>query len=460
VSRTDRRFPIVLLAIVALAAFLRLYELRSLPPGLYADEAMDGNNALEALETHRFQPFYPEDNGREGLYVNVAALSIACFGHQAWALRLPAAVFGVLSVVGVALLGAELFGEPVGLLAAFFLATSFWHVLLSREAFRSIAAPCFLAWSVWLLLAGARRPRWLALAGAVYGLGFYTYLAYRATPLLLALLLRRVGWRRAALFVAVAAVVAAPLAVYFAAHPGAFFGRAEQVSVWRSPHPAVETALNLWRTARMFFTRGDYNWRHNLPWRAELFWPVAMFFVIGAMAPRKGKWVPLAWLAIAALPVALSDENMPHAQRSVLMLPPAVLLAALGAVRAYEVVRARLPRRVAVGCAAALVAWLACEPYYTYFRRWARDPAMPRFFDAAAAEVARQIDALPREEEKYVVTPPGDPMAPQPVMFLTGSYTALEQVAAHIHYLEEADCGRAAERLRGASVFCLPRRAP
>ena len=46
-------------------------------------------------------------------------------------------------------------------------------------------------------------------------------------------------------------------------------------------------------------------------------------------------------------------------------------------------------------------------------------------------------------------------MAPQPVMFLTASYTARQQSAAHIHYLADADCAAVAERLPGARVFCL-----
>jgi hypothetical protein len=53
--------------ILAYAAFLRLHALTTTPPGLYRDEAMNGNNALAALETHRFAVFYPENNGREGL---------------------------------------------------------------------------------------------------------------------------------------------------------------------------------------------------------------------------------------------------------------------------------------------------------------------------------------------------------------------------------------------------------
>jgi len=468
---TRRRWVLALAVVLTLAAGLRLWRLRDLPPGLYADEAMDGNNALEALETGRFQPFYPEDNGREGLYVNVAALSIACFGNQAWALRLPAALFGVLTVAGVALLGAELFGDAVGLLAAFFLATSFWHVLLSREAFRAIAAPCFLTWSLYLLVAARGRPWRMAAAGVVYGLGFYSYIAYRATPLLMALVLRRVGWKRAAIFTGAACLAAAPLAAYFVPHPGMFGGHAERLSVFAgrsAGQAAAELLRNAWRTARMLFTHGDYNWRHNYPWRAELYWPVAACMLIGlAPLPQGPKGPPgsekpvssrpllmIGWLIVGALPAVLSGQDVPHALRSILMLPAAMLLAALGAHRLYEFLAQRAPRRIAAACAAVILALLAYEPYHTYFDLWARDPQMPAAFDGPGTGVARRIRTLPANEDKFVAYPPGADMVPQPVMFLTASYTVRQQATAHIYYLP-GGCDEAQKAHLSAHIFCL-----
>ena len=54
---------LVFLIIVAVAGFFRLYQLGSTPPGLYPDEAMNGNNAVQALETAPpaggFKIFYP-----------------------------------------------------------------------------------------------------------------------------------------------------------------------------------------------------------------------------------------------------------------------------------------------------------------------------------------------------------------------------------------------------------------
>jgi 4-amino-4-deoxy-L-arabinose transferase-like glycosyltransferase len=460
-------------AMLALAAFLRLYQLAAFPPGLYADEAMDGNNAREALETHRFQVFYPEDNGREGLYVNAAALAIAAFGNRAWALRMPAAIFGTLTVAGIYLLGAELLPAPAGLLAAFFLATSFWHVLFSRIAFRAIAAPLFLVWALYLLLAALRRARggrrwigWMTLAGAVYGLGFYTYPAYRVTPLLVLAIWIAHGQRGAWIFAAAAAVVAAPLAVYYAGHAGAFWGRAAQVSVFEGPRPALELVLNCWRTARMLFTRGDHNWRHNVAWQAELFWPVAVCMVVGVGAAWKRHRPILLWLALGMAPAVLASEA-PHALRAILMLPAVCLLAALGAQRVYAWLGRSVPARgLQVAAAAALVA-LCYQPYHAYFDVWARNPNTAEAFDSQYSDLARRIAAAPRGQPKVVVATlsgmqvGGLPVQLQSVMFLTGSYTARERRETRIRYLagqpgDTGLCRQAAQREPEAAVFCVP----
>ncbi len=54
---------LILAAIILVAAFLRVYKLDTIPPGLWPDEALNGTQALE----EPFKLFYPENNGREGL---------------------------------------------------------------------------------------------------------------------------------------------------------------------------------------------------------------------------------------------------------------------------------------------------------------------------------------------------------------------------------------------------------
>ena len=194
-----RKSLLALFAILALGAFLRFYHIAAIPPGLYPDEAMNGNNALEALHTGHFSVFYPDNNGREGLYINIVAGSITLFGNEPWAIRLVSALFGIFTVLGIYFLTKELFPENPrsALFAAFLLATSFWHINFSRIGFRAIMAPFFLVWSFYFLFAmlsrlrpknnsQSLRPELSAtLGGIFFGLGFHSYIAYRVAPLLL-----------------------------------------------------------------------------------------------------------------------------------------------------------------------------------------------------------------------------------------------------------------------------------
>lgn len=150
---------IPLLAILILAIFLRLWQIDSVPPGLYPDIAINGNDALDTLATGQFKVFYPENNGREGLFIWLIALSFKIFGPAVWSLRLVSAVFGIFTVWGLYLLTRRLFNKNIALLSSFFLAVSFWHINFSRLGFRAILVPFFLVWSFYFLFRGIAEIR-------------------------------------------------------------------------------------------------------------------------------------------------------------------------------------------------------------------------------------------------------------------------------------------------------------
>ena len=496
----SRGSRVLLLLILAYAAFLRLYRFDTLPPVLERDEAMNGCNVLQVLETHDFKVFYPENNGREGLYINLAVVPVRLFGNLAWVLRLPAALFGLLTIWGVYLLGAELFSTPCGLLSALFVAASFWHMMLSRLGYRTVLAPCFLVFAVYFLLRAISRSRegkpcfgMAILAGATYGLGFYTYISYRATPLLLAAILgayglrsHREGWsgpylKAAAVFVAVAAALLVPLTVVFLRTPS-FNDRISQVSVLNTPHPFVVATKNILKTAGMFFLRGAEDVRGNVPGRPHAFWPVASMILVGAAMgvyatyrrikyrTRLPEALPYAlvlwWMAVAAIPVVLSNEGVPHTLRASLMIPPGFLLAGQGAVRSYAFLVSRRLPLAWILCGAFLFFAAVCyEPYRTYFKVWAVDPQLAAF--TGLMKVSELVNSLPMEEPKYIVATRigpaenGVPRSLVTVAFLTRSYTRREQQYTNIHYIgntnsaPESFCGQVMASLPGKEVICV-----
>ena len=504
-----------LLLIIALASFFRLYNLPQTPPGLYPDEAMNGNNALEALHTGEYKIFYPENNGREGLFINLQAAFLGFLESsdvsptQPWALRFPSAIFGVLTVLGLYFLTKELFhfenqdlfrisrGELIALLSSFFLAVSFWHINFSRVGFRAIMAPAFLIWALYFFLKtiklSSRQRRYNnwklkienwslpIIAGAIMGLGFYSYIAYRALPLLFLIFIpflwrSKRFWQATAAFIVGAIITSAPLGLYFFNHPADFLGRTSQISVFSSASPLKDLTVNTLKTAAMFNFTGDGNWRHNLAGAPELYWPVGILFLIGlilalkniffSVIPAKaeiqkiknwnlfGIWnlkfvILLTWLLISALPVIISNEGLPHALRAILMIPPVFILAGIGGVWIYEYLKNILPhhRRLLFILSLVFLATITINAYNTYFLKWATNPATAASFNQDYVNLAAQLNSLPPAIPKYVIVKSvgvdvrGLPMPAQTVMFLTDTFLPESRVSKNIFYLLPSQTG-------------------
>ena len=299
----------IFLAIVVVAVFFRFWHLGQLPPGLSPDVAMNGNSAIQALEggfsakggpASGWKVFYPENNGREGLMINLQALSIAHFGNTIDALKFPVAVAGILTVIGLYFLTRLLFGWHIAALSSFLMAISFWHVHFSRIGLDVILAPCVLVWGLYFFWKGLSRGHSIdfLISGILWGLGVYSSIAFRVMPLVIVAVLAaywhalRQGFNHHrymdtrnklaigfVLFIGIAGIVAAPLGFYFIAHPQDF--SVWPVSVFQTAHPIQTLIGNFIKTLGMFNFVGDRDWRYNDAGQPLLFWPIGIFFAIG-----------------------------------------------------------------------------------------------------------------------------------------------------------------------------------
>jgi hypothetical protein len=123
-------WPLVL--IIGLGAYLRLTHLGAL--GFRWDEDLSGLAVRAILE--KGVPELPSGMVylRGGVFSHLMAASASLFGFGEFALRLPAALFGI-ALIGVAYcFGTALFGRVVGLVTAGLLAVSFWDIDLARYA--------------------------------------------------------------------------------------------------------------------------------------------------------------------------------------------------------------------------------------------------------------------------------------------------------------------------------------
>ncbi len=373
---------VALVVVVALAFFLRTYDLQNYPPGLFPDEAVNGEDAISILHGD-IRPFYSRNNGREGLFFYLQALLIKTFGIGVWQMHLASAIVGTLTVLAIYFATSAYFGRLAGLLAALFLATSSWHLTLSRTGFRAILVPLFLALftaCTGFAISAVKEKRirasyiYAAFAGIFFSTGFYTYIAYRAiigvilgivVLLLLAALHPKIGFphirrygKQTLLAVVMAAIVLLPLVLYFVQHPDEFIGRAGHVSVFNTDlqrevggGTLIGTlAYSTNKTLLSFFSHGDENWRHNVSGHPLLNPLVGFLFVLGICWTIKGTWdvfrmilkgkevhlgmiYPYLLLLLFGmmLPAVTTAEGMPHALRSIGMATPIYMLAGIAA---------------------------------------------------------------------------------------------------------------------------------
>lgn len=455
-SSTSRRLSqrhqdlLALLLILLVAAAFRLWLLDRFPPGLFGDEATNGMDALDAL-AGRARVFYPANFGREGLHMLILARFIDALGPTALALRLPSALAGIATALATYWLGRELFsrtwlrGTLVPLVAALLVSTSYWHIHFSRFGIRGVFTPLLAALAFAAFWRGANRAAgvassghsvlrdgrgwaWFLLAGLFTGLGVHFYTASRLIPIFLggflvvqALFAWLLGRRStpgasnthppllarafgpiAGLF-AVAALVFAPLGLYFLRTPGSLTQRASAVSLTNPDVSGGDPLSRMLEAASanvlQFFLpgAGDQAQFYNLPGRPVFDLVTAAFVLAGlvlclwALTRRSSPHLfLLLWFPALLVPTFLAVDRFPTLPRALGVLPgiyffPAVALGELALwARRRSGATPRLPAVVSLAIAGLLL-WHGTLTVRDYFVRWAPSAAT---FDAFEGDIA------------------------------------------------------------------------
>lgn len=432
-------------AILAVGAFLRLYRLESLPRGPYYDEAANGILAAEIATGRAYPVFIRAYTGKEVLYFYAVAGMMKLLGISLLSMRLTSALLGIATVGATYWLALELFAEEgertrraIGLLAAALAAVSFWHIVISRYGFRAISQPLLQALMLGALWRALRRGGWgtVVLAGALTGATAYTYLASRIVPIALlpwvigAWVASRGERRRIAarigVFVLAAGLVAAPLGAYFLRRPEAFGTRMSQVSVLNPELNEGNLSGALWRSIGaafgMFTVRGDPQSRFGVIGRPVYDPVVGAFFYLGVLyalyrvirGPRAHDRVLygslLAWMPLLLVPSVLGVKEVPHSLRAIGVMPVLFLFPALGIVGELRFLARTVPRldralpAISVVAAVLLLVSGGIHAGWDYFVRWG-DQAAPYYEnDNDLADAVRTLNAMDTGEAEIYVS--------------------------------------------------------
>lgn len=444
----DTRAAWFLLAVVVLAAILRLSALDSIPPPLNQDEASRGYDAWAILETGADRhgqrwPLFLESFGT-GDYT--AALTtyltipfVAILGPTTVAMRLPDAIAGILTVVLLYLWLKRQANVHIALLAAGILATDPWHIALTRTAHESGFTPFFLVLALLSLhrsgllpnIAGAkvsdcpngrRAAAWAFLAGLMLAAHTWAYPATRLfTPLFciaMAVIYRshflamfHRGATRKTLIAAVVGLLigAMPLILAVILHPEQLAARARVTLLIHRNLPAEELiwgflcnyAANI--SPRYLFLQADEMSGTYIPYVGQHFLVLAPLFVVGLVRIVAGwKQNPLSrllvvWLVLYPVPAAICADWNPHPMRTVGGMALYPIVTALGGHWLIHLMarQRRIPRRLTAGImTVGVIANLAhfANIYYREFPLLARPGYQTALFEAIRF-VSRHADA-------------------------------------------------------------------
>jgi 4-amino-4-deoxy-L-arabinose transferase-like glycosyltransferase len=444
IQKYSRWFELGTFAIIVLfAAFLRLYRLDQLPPGLHYDEAFNATMAQRVLAGVERPIFFTEDLTEEPMAIYITSLSFALFGASPWSLRLVSAMAGILTVAALYVLARGLFRwRWVAALASFTLAILYWHVNFSRLGMEPIFLPLTLTVAMAFLWRALNRQktRDYVLAGVFLAATQYTYKAALFVPIFVAafigleILVRRDFWTRHARGLIFGAIVAvlffAPLGLYLATHPEQFWERPGSVTATLTSETIVDHTI---KVAGMFLVRGDDNPRSNLPGRPALDPVLAMGFIVGivgSMAQIRKKTESrflLLWLGVMSLPSVLTDFA-PHFGRNIGATPAIALIIAFGF--AFIIAQAR-HKVLLTTVYCLLITGLSFSTYSTYndyFNVWGARTGLFDSFDVGQLTLAQKLRNRPSDEAIY-----------------------LSPIDAHHYTIQFGLAGRAASQFRWAA---------
>ncbi len=343
--------------------------------------------------------------------------STLLLGPVPFAMRLPAVVFGVVSVVALRSLVIELCASiALADATAAIFAILPWAVHLSRIAWEPAAVFPFLLGGLAALARGLRlrSGRSVVVGGVLLAVGAYTYRAeaFDGTILAVALLLCRrdaaAAMRRPLLFALLAAVVCvAPLGLAVTTHPH-FFWRDAAIATFghREGAGALATFARNYAAhfdVRALFATGDGLLDHG-PRYGVLYWWMLPFVLLGIalawrLVPRKSAVLLYVWLALYPLGGALTNDGVPDFPRTLIGAPLACIFTALGLRAGWSALRPRNDvgeRRRRLVVAAFLVTVVCsmlafCREYFLIYPEASADAF--RFGTASLFRTVRRFDA-------------------------------------------------------------------
>ena len=382
-----------LITVAVLAFLLRVIGFGKIPVSPYWDEIAIWNDALSITETGRdlfnrswFQPlFISYGDFKQPLYIWFTAIVSFFTTDVLIGVRTVSFLAGMSLIPGIWLLTRELFTEKkkadgLGILAALIVATMPWSMHFSRVGFEGHLGMAFFVWSIALLLraksSDVRRNSLALIIGSALlaAAAVYSYFSVRFVWPVAVIALVLAWWRNwkqrwwqlligaicwCALLVPLFQADFYQESNRFRLSASSVLNREDQrnvINLWRerSGNTVLSRVLynratfighDLFRNYLAFldpsylWISGDHNIRHGTGQVGIMLLASAPFFLIGIQQlirkHRQVGFVLLFWWMAGILPAAV-PLDVPHALRSLNVLPVYAIFIALGVFTAWK----------------------------------------------------------------------------------------------------------------------------
>ena len=400
------------LAITAVAFYLRFRGLDSLPFGFFRDEAQNGLNAIKLVNGEIFPqqktklPVYiTQQTQNAAMFIYMISAVIKFFGAGVAQVRAVEAAIGAMCVPAFYFIIRKKMGPAPAVLGAIMLAAMFWHLLFSRIAFHAMLALFIVMLFFYFAYRAYAERGWLdfVMLGVTSALAQYTYQPARlAIPVVFFLgiyiLFRDRGfysknWKKIILAAGVFMIVFFPMFRYIAKNHKMYTARFNQTFIlnenvlkyfYRGEFTKAGLYLhNLKSYAKMFNIRGPQYSRDNVPHRPMLDFVTGALFVLGFVFALYRMASPFAGFTIIAFIIFLHAGIMaieaPHSLRSLLVIPFVLIFVLMILGRLLEYFSTQFGKNPAkfvfFPLLIALALYSASLNYRTYFKDWANNHA-------------------------------------------------------------------------------------
>jgi hypothetical protein len=177
--KTHKQELIQLALIILFGIFLRVYKLGSIPRVINGDEGWLGVTAVASNTATLANPFALWENFG-ALYLHAVNFCIMVLGPTSLALRIMPTIAGILGIPAIYLLGRQIAGHRVGLIAAAMVSFSHTHLHFSRSVTVGyIQGDWLVPLELYFFLSSIKkRSSWrAAVAGALLAFHFNIYLS-------------------------------------------------------------------------------------------------------------------------------------------------------------------------------------------------------------------------------------------------------------------------------------------